>query len=188
MSLSTSLSLLERLRKPDDTAAWPRFVRLYTPLLLVWLQRLGFQDSDSEDLIQEVLVDLIRGLPTYERRGDGSFRGWLHKITRNQCVNFRRRQARQVKFVDSDLPTIEDQSPIAELDETEYRLQLAKQAMQLVQSDFNAATWAAFTGLMLENRPVSDVARGLNVTENAVNLARYRVLKRLREELDGFLD
>jgi hypothetical protein len=30
---STPVSLLERLRRPDDHAAWSRFVRLYTPLL-----------------------------------------------------------------------------------------------------------------------------------------------------------
>ena len=38
--LSTSSTLLHRLRnEPQDTAAWERFVDLYTPVLLAWARR-----------------------------------------------------------------------------------------------------------------------------------------------------
>jgi RNA polymerase sigma-70 factor (ECF subfamily) len=40
---STPVSLLERLRRPDERAAWERFVQLYTPLLCAWARRLARQ-------------------------------------------------------------------------------------------------------------------------------------------------
>jgi hypothetical protein len=36
----TPVSLLERLRRPNDQAAWERFVQLYTPLLCHWARKL----------------------------------------------------------------------------------------------------------------------------------------------------
>jgi len=54
--LSTSLTLLHRVRRCDDQAAWERFVALYTPLLFRWAQRAGLSDDDAADLVQYVLI------------------------------------------------------------------------------------------------------------------------------------
>jgi RNA polymerase sigma-70 factor, ECF subfamily len=40
----------------------------------------------------------------------------------------------------------------------------------------------------VEGRAAADVAFGLDISVNAVWLARQRVVKRLREELDGLLE
>ncbi len=36
LMVSTSPTLLNRLRQPGETDAWARFVRLYSPLLYSW--------------------------------------------------------------------------------------------------------------------------------------------------------
>jgi RNA polymerase sigma-70 factor (ECF subfamily) len=81
---TTSVSLLERLRQPDQPRAWERFVELYTPLLLYWARRRGLQHQDAADLVQDVLTVLVRKLPefTYDRRR--SFRGWLRTVLLNK--------------------------------------------------------------------------------------------------------
>src|SRR5207248_2374355 len=65
----TPVSLLERLRRPGEEAAWMRFVELYTPLLYYWGRRAGLQEPDAADLVQDVLTLLVRKLPefTYDR-------------------------------------------------------------------------------------------------------------------------
>ena len=60
---TTSASLLERLRRPEEADAWPRFVRLYTPLLFYWARRTGMPHDDAADLVQEVLTILVQKLP-----------------------------------------------------------------------------------------------------------------------------
>ena len=48
---TTSLSLLERLRWPEEQEAnWRRFVQLYTPLLFHWARRLGLSAEDASEL------------------------------------------------------------------------------------------------------------------------------------------
>ena len=56
------MSLLERLRRPDDCEAWNRFVELYTPLIFAWARQVGLQESDAADLVQDVFALLITEL------------------------------------------------------------------------------------------------------------------------------
>lgn len=183
----TSLTLLEQVRTPGHSEAWNRFVQLYTPLLRAWAKRNGFQDADAADLAQEVLVKLMALLPHY-RKGDGQlFRGWLYRVTANQCRDFRRRVATRALPGPNGLSAAEDE-PLSEFVEDDYRRTIVNRALALIRPEFGAQTWDAFAKLMIENRPAADVARELGVSENAVYLARHRVLTRLRREIDGFLE
>jgi RNA polymerase sigma-70 factor (ECF subfamily) len=186
--LTTSPTLLNRLRQPDQPRAWEWFVHLYTPLLLVWARRQGLQEADAEDVVQEILVKLVRELPTYERREGQSFRGWLFRVSVNQCRDYRRRKATRELPGDAGLAAVSEPSPVSELEEREYRRLLVHRGMQLVRPDFDDKTWTAFVEVTVKGRPAAAVAAELNVTKNAVFLARHRVLKRLREQLDGLLE
>src|SRR5438552_1694044 len=62
---TTSISLLERIRQPAEREAWGRFVELYTPLLYYWACRLGMQESDAADLVQDVFAVLVQKLPVF---------------------------------------------------------------------------------------------------------------------------
>jgi RNA polymerase sigma-70 factor (ECF subfamily) len=186
--LTTSPTLLNRLRQPDQPHAWERFVHLYTPLLLVWARQQGLQEADAEDVVQEILLKLVQALPSYERREGQTFRGWLFRVSVNQCRDFCRRKATRALPGDAGLAAVSEPSPLAELDESEYRRLLVHRGMQLVCPDFDDRTWTAFVEVTVKGRPAADVAAELNVTKNAVFLARHRVLRRLRTELDGLLE
>src|SRR4051812_15465112 len=58
---TTPLSLLERARA-RDADAWGRLVALYRPLILYWCRRRGVSGDDVEDVAQEVLAAVSRGL------------------------------------------------------------------------------------------------------------------------------
>ena len=78
---TTSFSLLERLRQPSDSAAWDRFVELYTPLLFYWGRRAGLQSADAADLVQDVFEVLLHKLPEFQYDRQKSFRSWLRTVT-----------------------------------------------------------------------------------------------------------
>ena len=189
---STPVSLLARLRRPTDAAelaaAWARFVDLYTPLLLYWARRLN-GEPEPEDLVQDVFLTLVQHLPSFRYDQHGSFRGWLRTLLRNQWSNRRRR--RRPPVVDPavlDGVNAESSNPAEELEENEYRRRLLARALVLVQGDFQPTTWQAFQETAVRGRPVEVVARELDLTAAAVHAAKARVLRRLREELDGLLD
>jgi RNA polymerase sigma-70 factor (ECF subfamily) len=186
--LTTPPTLLNKLRQPNHPEAWETFVKLYTPLLLRWARQQGFHEADAEDLVQEVIVKLIRELPRYERGEGQSFRGWLFRVTANQGHNFRRRTATRALPGSEGLAAVSDHSVLSELEEAEYRRQLVRRGLELIRGDFKETTWLAFTRVMVEGRPPADVAAELNVTVNAVFLARNHVLSRLREQIDGLLE
>ena len=79
-SLQTRSSLLLQLRSKDDSAAWSRFVSLYTPLVDRWIAELGFDDPDRADLVQDVLVTLLGKVSTFQYDPQRTFRGWLRVV------------------------------------------------------------------------------------------------------------
>ena len=86
---STSTSLLERLQKQPDEAAWRRLVEVYTPLIRHSLRVAGIQADDVDDLVQEVLGAVVRDLPVFQHNGRaGPFRAWLRGITVNRMQEF----------------------------------------------------------------------------------------------------
>ncbi len=64
---------------------------------------------------------------------------------------------------------------------------VVEKLLAVVQPDFSPTTWAAFQRFGVDGVPASRVAEELGVSENAVILAKARVLKRLREEAGDLL-
>jgi RNA polymerase sigma-70 factor (ECF subfamily) len=190
----TPISLLERLRLRPDAASWQRLVDLYTPLIRTWLRRHALQDSDADDLTQDVLGVLVRELPNFRhdlRRG--AFRRWLRQVTVNRLrVFWRSRRARPLAG-DPDLGPVLDQledpdSGLSRLWDREHDLHVARRLLELIEPEFEPATWRAFRLLVLEGQTTAAVASELGLSPNAVRIAKSRVLRRFRQEVDGLID
>jgi RNA polymerase sigma-70 factor, ECF subfamily len=183
---TTPVSLLERLRQPADSAAWERFVDLYTPLLLRWARNAGLQESDAADLIQDVFQIALRKLPEFAYDPKGSFRGWLRTVLLNQWRTSLRRRTDQ-PLNEATVSLVVDRAEDA-LMEKEYRDFLIRRALQVMRTDFQPSTWQACWEHVAQDRPVAEVAAELGMTVKAVYLAKARVLRRLRQELTGLCD
>ena len=180
---TTPPSLLEQLRRPDDQQAWRRFVDLYTPLLFYSARRVGLQESDAADLVQEVFALLVRKLPEFTYDQKKGFRNWLHTVLMNKWREIGRRRVlpggrwRLAGEAGSD--------DIALLAEAEFQQHLAVRALELMRAEFQPATWKACWEHAAVGRPAAEVAAELGMSVNAVYLATGRVLRRLRQELAG---
>ncbi len=182
---TTHSSLLVRLRTRDDSAAWSRFVRIYTPLIHHWILRLGVEQNHANDLVQDVFITLLGKVSWIAANRPESFRAWLRTVTVNKCRDHFRRQNRKSE------PALLAQMELAGEDTTklltdlEYRNVVAQSAMRLMQDSFLETTWKACWEHVANGKPAKEVASDLGISENAVYLARGRVLKRLRQELEG---
>jgi len=58
----------------------------------------------------------------------------------------------------------------------------------LIEPEFTATTWQAFRRIAILEDRAPQVASELGLTVNAVLLAKFRVLKRLREEAAGLVN
>ena len=190
---TTSESLLFRLQHVSsdevDQSAWETFVGLYTPLMLHWARKVGLKQPDAADLIQEVLSIVFRRLPDWKYDRQGSFRGWLRTVNPEQVsrasadkkrcrssTNQHRSWRGSLRF------------PHAESTwDLDYGRLLLTQAMDQMQCDFEPTTWQALLAVMRENLSVEQASKQHNVSPWTIYSARSRLMRRLRDQLDGML-
>lgn len=191
----TSISLLERLRDPEDRDSWQQLMSLYNPLIHSWLRRYSVTQQDADDLVQEILAVVVRKLPQFRRQEfTGAFRGWLKAITVN-CLrdHWRSRRGRPLATGSSDFKLMLDQladenSGLSRRWDEEHDRHVMQSLLEMIRPQFTPATWQAFARFALDDVPAADVAAELNVSVNTVYIAKSRVLTKLRQVGAGLLD
>jgi RNA polymerase sigma-70 factor (ECF subfamily) len=191
----TPQTLLEQLRHEPTAVAWKRLVDLYTPLIECWARQYSIPASDVDDLVQEVLAVLVRDLPAFEHNHQaGAFRCWLRTIVVHRVRGFwRARQAGARTAANGTDPDLLEKiaDPASDPDrhwEQEHDQFIIRRALELMQPELTASTWQAFRRQVLEGAKPADVAAELGLSVNAVVLAKFRVMRRLRQELQGLID
>jgi RNA polymerase sigma-70 factor (ECF subfamily) len=193
--VETPITLLEKLRLPTPPPeSWQRFTELFTPFLYDCVRRLAVPEEEVAEVVQEVFLVLLRGLGRcgYDRQR-GRFRNWLRAVTLNKWREMQRRELRrrQHEITGQDLEQLHEATAVHQnndfWDEV-YPRQVIQQALLLVQNKVSTKIWRAFEENTLRGRPTDEVAAELDTTPNAIWIARCRVLKHLRDLLDGFLD
>jgi RNA polymerase sigma-70 factor (ECF subfamily) len=190
---STRQSLLIRARNGDE-AAWNDLCVVYRPLIVGWLRRQSVPAADLDDLVQEILLKVVRSLPSFEHSGRiGAFRSWLRAIVHNSSCDYWRSPARRVDAGDetsaSALELLEaPDSPLNRYWDEEHDRYLVRCLLRLVELEFEPTTVRAFRRVALEGASGSEVAGELGMTAAAVYAGRSRVLRRLRELAEGLLD
>jgi RNA polymerase sigma-70 factor (ECF subfamily) len=187
----TPVSLLRKLQQRSTTTvdAWGRFVQLYTPLLYMWARRLGADEHEAPDLVQDVFVILAAEMPAFRLDPSQRFRGWLWTVLLNKWRDRARRRAAGPPLADADmLQTLAAPDNVAGFTEEEYRNYLFNRALELMQAELPSDEWLAWHGYIIQGRPAAEVADELGQTVNQVYLAKSRILRRLRVELAGLLD
>lgn len=188
----TRASLILRLPDAKDVAAWDEVVAVYGPLVYRLARRRGLQPADADDLVQEVLAAVAGSIEQWLERDDrGRFRAWLFSIARNTAINFlTRRKYRPLGTGGSDAANAlaahtSEADASAEFD-VEYRREVFRWASHRVRASVTEKTWQAFHQTALEDRPVGEVAKKLDMTPGSVYIARSRVMARLRELVREF--
>jgi len=148
------------------------------------------QESDAADVVQEVFRAVFLNLRQF--LGDGGvFHAWLWTITAKQVrLHFRRTKHRPSALgsQDGEVPHPESPSSVdGEPDAETTRRRIVRRALDLVRGDFNEQTCQIFVRTTLQGESCQEVAAALRSNANAVHQARYRVLSRLRQELDGLV-
>jgi RNA polymerase sigma-70 factor (ECF subfamily) len=184
-----------RLRDdPADQAAWQRVDDLYRPLIRRWLLRDPGLQGDLDDVVQDVMTFLIRELPGFQRRRNGSFRCWLREITVRRLQAYCRQRTRQPRGQGgpregSPLHDLSDPSSrLSRLWDEEHNRYVLHRLLALIEPQFEDRSLTAFRRLVFDGVSPAQVAEELNSTVGAVLVAKSRVLRRLREEAAEFLD
>ena len=194
--LPTRQSLLSRLRDWQDQEGWREFFDTYWRLIYNAARRAGLADAEAQDVVQNTFIYLARRMPKFRYdRSRGSFKSWLCRVTRSRISIFRRR-AQYREPAPPELELEDNEANVWEaipdpagdaLDEVwqrEWEENLVKAALRRLRPKVSAEQLMIFELAALGEVPLKQVARKLDVSLMQVYLARHRVGKLFKTEVE----
>jgi RNA polymerase sigma factor (sigma-70 family) len=175
----TRVSVIQRARRGDAD----EFARIYAPLAFAMARKFGLSEADAGDVSQQVILELLQLLPTFEYdRGKGSFKGLVKKIVRNRAADMLRR-----RMPPGDESVLEralhaNGSPDEVFEREWYKAHLVA-ALERVRAEVQPTTLQSFQLAVLCEWPIEQVAETLGLSANQVSQNKRRVFARLKEHL-----
>lgn len=148
------------------------FDRIYRYIYL----RLGNQ-SDAEDLTQEVFVKALEAIKGYKWRGS-PFASWLFRIAHNVMVDLLRKQGKVEQEAYEDIPAGGESDPAAI---TERNLEMAR-----VIDNMEKLSWAQKEVLFLRfgaELSIAEAAHLLGKSQGTVKALQYNGIVALKKRL-----
>jgi|WetSurMetagenome_2_1015567.scaffolds.fasta_scaffold82303_2 RNA polymerase sigma factor (sigma-70 family) len=183
--VSTRITLLRRVKDPDDAAAWREFHALYAPLLFRYARARGLSVADAEEVRDQCLATLSRAMAKFDYdRDKGRFRNWLRRIVNNRVANFVRVHRERIAESHEARALPDPQPSPDDLWEREWRYQHLLHCVEQVRDVVSERSYCAFRMLLVDECPVSEVCARLDMNANQVYVAKSRVLQRVRRKLE----
>jgi RNA polymerase sigma-70 factor (ECF subfamily) len=193
--IPTRRSLLSRLRSWDNQDSWRDFFNTYWRLIYDFARKAGLGEAEAQDAVQETIICVANQMPGFiYDPGVGSFKGWLLQITRRRVADQMRKQYRagEVGALRADDPSVSgplreiaDPSggPLEDLWEEQWREHIAAAALARVKNRIRPEQFQMFELGVLEGWPAGKVAEALGCTLIQVYMARHRVGRQIKKEV-----
>ena len=183
MDNESSVELLDRVRAGDDLAL-ETLLRRYVPALRRWasgrLPRWARDLADTDDLVQDILVQTFKRVEGFEPRGVGAFQAYLRQAVLNRIRDELRRRGRQPAIKDLDgLERDSEKSPLEQAIGHEA-MERYERALERLRPDERKAIIARLE----MGYSYAELADALGKpTPDAARKAAERALMRLAEEM-----
>jgi len=138
--------------------------------------------DDTQDLFQEVLINIWRAMPSF--KGNASIGTWMYRITLNVCLRLKTKEIKkQKKLLRMDGHAINIHSIDAldeeQKDQQKQLLQLRKCIKALNEAD------RAVIALYLEELPYKEISNIVGLKENTVAVKIKRIKIKLLNCMNG---
>jgi RNA polymerase sigma-70 factor (ECF subfamily) len=194
--LPTRQSLLTRLRDWQDQDGWREFFDTYWRLIYNVACKSGLGDLEAQEVVQATFVYLSRRMPNFRYEpARGSFKSWLRVVTRSR-VSVYRRTEKAGAFIREPLPGAADEGDAAweqlpdpaadaldEIWQREWEENLLSAAFRRLRSKVSSQQLLIFRLATPGDLPLTQVAKKLDVSLAQVYLARHRVGRLLKAEV-----
>ena len=204
-SIPTRQSLLLRLKEWDDATSWREFFETYWELIYNVARRAGLNDAAAQDVVQETVIAVARKIGEFDTDpGRGSFKSWLLGQARWRIGDqFRARKRHGNMFADtsntavgapgqSDDSRTEPLQRVADagvhkletLWDEEWERHVLRRAMEQVKSQVSIKQLQIFDLHVRQGLSVAETARALGTTVAATYMAKSRVGRLVRKEIE----
>lgn len=181
----TSLTLMRKLRaNPRDTQAWNAFISVYGPRIDAWCRRWKLQESDVQDVTQEVLLKLSKQFGTFDYDPAKGFRKWLRTVTEHALCDFANSRSKQpTTMVTEFLQDVECRKDLMERLSDVFDLEVLEEAKSRVISQVDEKHWQVFE-LTSQSKTGAEVAKLTGISVANVYKIKSRVQQQVRQEIE----
>jgi len=158
-----------------DSGAFTEIYRRYAGIILRFLYARTQEQEGAQDLTQEVFMRVLKGIGSFEYRGEKSFLGWLYTIAGNVLVGHVRRKQPISTPLDEDLKLIDPYGQQAVLSLYD-RLEIQEAMSQLTEDQQRVVTMKFFADMTN-----SEIATAIGRSEGAVKALQNRAINALSQ-------
>jgi RNA polymerase sigma factor (sigma-70 family) len=192
--IPTRVSLLSRLKNPEDKDSWGVFFDRYAPLIYGVAIKSGLTVSEAQEALQETMIAVSKKMPDFKYDpAIGSFKGWLMTMTHWRIKDQLRKRLRDAAAIHSSGPAtgttmIErvpdpQSSDLEKVWDEEWQKHIMEQALAKVKHKVKPKHYQIFDLCAIKNWPLQKVAQSLGVNIGQVYLARHRVGLLVKKEI-----
>lgn len=193
----TRSSLVQRLRSWDDHAGWQRFFDTYWKLIYAVATRAGLSDAEAQEVVQETVIAVAKAVKDFEYdRTKGRFRGWLIQRASWRIKDQFRKRAHGTKAVNQSvgdngeartdaIERVPDpKDALGQLWQEEWDQRIREVVMLRVKDLASPKQYQIFDCYVLKGWPVARVVKELGISAAVVYLARTRVSRLVKAEME----
>ena len=151
-----------------------------------WCLKWHLQDSDAEDVVQDVLVKLVAAIRKFQYDPSRSFRAWLKTVTQHALSDFvasrRKDPGLTAAPIDMIAESEEAKTDLEKRLEDAFDAEVLELAMHRVKKRVKPGTWDAFHLTAVEGLSGAAAGAKLNMPVAHVFVAKNRVQKMLQDE------
>ena len=192
MAFTTKKSMLARVRRGDEIS-WKEFYDTYRPLIYLVGKDCGLEPAENEELVQNVMCEIFRKdivgkydpdhVPDHvsfqHDESKGRFRHYFRGIVRNQALKIYHSRWSFKMLEEVPEPVYCQRFDTSWNDN--WRSHMLNQAMTELRQRVRPSTYSAFELYTLQERPVKEVAKVLNLSVDSVYVAKNRCVAALRQ-------
>jgi RNA polymerase sigma factor (sigma-70 family) len=194
--IPTRKSLLDRLANWSDNASWQDFFNTYWKLIYSVALKSGLTHSESQDVVQDTVLAVAKSIGKFQYDPNVcAFKSWLLQVTRSKIANQFGKRKQCPAALD---PILDDSSATSLMDratdpasfaleaiwDREWQKNLVDAAICNVKGRVSIEQYQMFDLYVLKKRPVGEVAKTLRVTVGHVYVAKHRISRLIKKEVE----
>lgn len=180
----------ESLNNWRDNKEWTGFFKQYQPFLKNLAISYNLPSQDVDDVVQEVFITMAKHFR--DKKFDakkGAFHSWVTQFAKWRMIDIIRRNQTRAKLITSGddllMESQEDQKAnLSRKFESEYQNTIVSQALENLYCGKDTQEYKIFYDIFFHGMSKEDLMNKYSTNSNAIYLAKHRVLKKLKAEVE----
>lgn len=158
-----------------ETALYEYFLERYAPQVFNLIIRIVTVREDAEELVQDAFLKAFHHLSSF--KGNSTFSTWIYSIAYHAAISHVRKNRHDtLPFDDALLAQLSDSQVEETLNEdSEEQITLLRKAIELLPAEDRALV----TLFYYEDKPLSEIAAIIGITESNAKVRLHRVRKKI---------